>query len=282
MGTDSKVSSQRGSLMASYLDGFSHGDLATLAGIIGADPAAVSDGLRRRPWSINDLLGDPAVVDAVLARQEKPTTAVSPFLLFAVLVHRVADELREATYVSDWSGPRSRLPVFDVVPLQEFLEDPGREIFLATLLASFALPEPPPVPADPFDLTDLARWVDQALPADRIQLLRRLGDLSLLMAGVFPDHNGPKPLRPIDAERLGRTVGMRPEELLELCDHARLAPGLDALESLGARWYGAAASGGAPPVLNAVATRFRSARRVLNHLTDRYLYRIEPGWNLAA
>lgn len=268
--------------MASYLDGLSQGDLATLAGIMGTDPVPLAENLYRRPWSINDLLGEPRVVDAVLARQEKASHIVSPFLLFAVLVHRVADDLRQATYVNDWSGPKSRLPVFDVTPLQEFLEDSGRRLFLTALLASFALPEPPPVPADPFDLTDLARWVDQALPADRLRLLRRLGDLSLFMAGVFPDHNGAKPLRPLDAERLGRTVGMKADELAELCDRARMAPGLDALESLGSRWYGAAASGGAPPVLSDVATRFRAARRVLNHLADRYLYRIEPNWNLAA
>jgi hypothetical protein len=155
--------------------------------------------------------------------------------------------------------------------------------FLVGLLASFAVPEPPPVPADPLDLADLARWLNQVMPKDRATLLRRLGDLSLLMAGVFPDHAGTQALRPTDAERLGRTVGMRPEEMLELSDSGRMAPGLEALESLGSRWYGAAASsGGAPPVVADIATRFRSARRVLNHLADTYLYRIEPHWNFAA
>lgn len=268
--------------MAMYLDGLSEQDVATIAKIVGTDTAHLSSELHRRPWLINDILSEPKILDMVIGGGGHLSDRVSPFLLFAVLVRRVADDLHGATYVNDWSGPRSRLPVFDVAPLQEFLDDPGRMFFLASVLASFAAPHPPPVPADPFDLSDLARWLDQVLPRDRANLLLRLGDLSLLMSGIFPDRTGATPLRPVDAERLGRTVGMKPEEMLELSDSARMAPGLDALESLGSRWYGAAASeGGAPPVVADIATRFRAARRVLNHLTDRYLYRIEPNWNVA-
>lgn len=268
--------------MATYLDGLSEQDVTTMARIVGTEPALLAVELRRRPWLINDILSDPRILDLVIGDSGHISDRVSPFLLFAVLVRRVADELASATYVNDWTGPKSRLPVFDVAPLQEFLEDAGRMFFLASVLASFAVPDPPLVPADPLDLSDLARWLDQVLPRDRANLLRRLGDLSLLMTGIFPDRTGSTPLKPIDAERLGRTVGMTPEEMLELSDSARLAPGLDALESLGSRWYGAAASeGGAPPIVADIATRFRAARRVLNHLTDRYLYRIEPNWNVA-
>jgi hypothetical protein len=269
--------------MASYLNGLSQRDVATLAGIVGDDPTRLISRIHSRPWSIHDLLGDASVFKAVTDGQSHPTTAVSPFLLFAVLVHRVAEDLRGATHVNDWCGPRSRLPVFDVAPLQEFLEDPGRMFFLVSILASFAVPEPPPVPADPFDLGDLASWLDSVIATDRTKLLRRLGDLALLMAGVFPDSAGAKPLAPPEAKRLGRTVGMTGQELLDLCDYGHMAPGLEALESLGARWYGAAViERGMPPVLADIASRFRAARRVLNHLTDSYLYRIQPNWNLAA
>ncbi len=269
--------------MASYLDSLSERDVATLAAIVDSDPVELSAELRRRPWSIHDLLARDDVFETVLDRSAHPANVVSPFLLFAVLVHRVADELRAATFVNDWSGPKSRLPVFDVEPLQEFVEDAGRMSFLARLLTSFALPDPPPVPADPFDLGAMAAWLDQALPADRVVLLRRLGDLALFSTGVFPDRTGAKPLLPVDAERLGRTVQMTSEEVLALCDSARIAPGLDALEALGSRWYSASVSeGGAPPLVADIAHRFRAARRVLNHLTDRHLYQLQPNWNTAA
>lgn len=269
--------------MASYVDRLSGRDVATLAAIVGVGPESLASDLQRRPWSVNDLLSAPEVFETILERRDPPFLGVSPFLLFAVLVHHVAGELRQATYVNDWTGPKSRLPVFDVAPLQEFLDDPGRAFFLASLLASFATPAPPPVPADPLDIHDLASWVDHALPSDRIELLRRLGDLSLWRSGVFPDSTGPHSMGTPEAQFLGQTAGLSSSELVELCDGAKISPGLDALETLGSHWYGAAAAGpGVPPIVSDVAHRFRSARRILNHLSDRYLYRIEPVWGAVA
>jgi hypothetical protein len=269
--------------MTSYLDGLSERDLATLAAIVGAEPGELAAELRRRPWWIHDLLARPDVFEKIIDRHAHPADVVSPFLLFSVLIHRTSEDLREATYVNDWIGPRSRMPVFDVAPLQEFVEDPGRGSFLAALLSSFATPESPPAQAGPFDLYGMALWLNQAVPNDREVLLRRLGDLSLFLTGVFPDRTGARPLRPLDAERLGKTIGLTSDEMLALCDQSLLFSGLDALESLGSRWYEAALLGGnTPPVVGDVAARFRSARRVLNHVADRYLYRLETGWNLAA
>lgn len=269
--------------MASYLDGLSGRDLRTLAAITAGDATQLAEDLQHRPWAIHDLLSDPTVVEGVMGRQAHPANLVSPFLLFAVMVHGAAADLRSATFVNDWTGPRSRLPVFDVEPLQEFIEDPGRVFFLVRLLESFAVPTPVPVPADPFDLSDMALWVDQALPSQRATLLCRLGDLSLFMAGIQPDANGARALPPSEAERLGSTVDMTSDEVLQLCDNASISPGLDALESLGTRWYGSAVDAGvAAPVVSDVATRFRSARRVLNHLADRFLHEVDSPWGHAA
>jgi len=269
--------------MASYIEMLSGADIATLAAIVSAEPTSLAADLRRRPWSVNDLLADPRVFETIFARNDPPFIGVSPFLLFAVLIHHVAQELRQATYVNDWTGPKSRLPVFDVEPLQEFLDESGRAFFLASLLASFATPLPPPVPADPLDIHDLASWVDHALPTQRIELLRRLGDLSLWKSGVFPDSTGPHALDTPEAQFLGQTAGLTEEQLLGLCDGARISPGLDALETLGSHWYGAAACDpGISPIISDVAHRFRAARRILNHLSDRYLYRVDPLWGAVA
>lgn len=268
--------------MTSLVDDLSGRDLETLAGITGSEPAELLVDLQRKPWHVHDLLSNPDVFDSILDRHAPPAQVVSPILLFAVLIHRASDELRDATYVHDWAGPKSRLPVFDVEPLREYLEDPGRLVFLAKLLASFAVPEPLPIPEDdPFDLVALAAWLD-AVP-DRTALLRRLGDLALFSAGVFPDRAATRPLRPIDAERLGRGIGMSPDEIIGLCDTGSTTPGFVALETLGARWYSVAYDdGGQPPVVVDVAHRFTAARRVLNHLSDRYLNDIEPNFPLAS
>ncbi len=269
--------------MTVYLDVLTERDLATLAAIDGSEPESLANELRRRPWFIHDLLSRQEVFDAVLDRHAHPAAVVSPFLLFAVLIHKTADDVRGAKYVDEWIGPKARMPLFDIEPLQEFVEDPGRTFFLAALLSSFAAPESLPVPAGPFDLHGIALWLEQAVPGDRAILLRRLGDLSLFLTGVFPDHTGTNPLQPAEAVRLGRTLGKTSEEMLALCDRSLPSAGLEALESLGSDWYNAAASeGAAKPVVGDVASRFRAARRVLNHLADHYLYRLDAGWSFAA
>ncbi len=269
--------------VASYLDGLSERDLRTLAAITAGDAEELAEELRLRPWAIHDLLSDEDVVEGVMGRHAHPANLVSPFLLFAVMVHSATAELRTATFVNDWTGPQSRLPVFDVEPLQEFIEDPARVFFLVRLLESFAVPTPAPVPADPFDIGQLALWVDDALPSQRATLLNRLGDLSLFMTGILPDATGPQPLAPTEAEKLGTTVDLTPDEVLGLIDPGSVSPGIDALETLGARWYESAVEAGAGPmVVGDVAHRFKAARRVLNHVSDRHLYQLDYPWAGAA
>ncbi len=262
--------------MRGLIDQLTEQDLSTLADVIGIPAEEIVKLGRRKPWRLMEYLAEESICEAILDRHTHPANAVSPTLLFAVLVSVTADELLDASYVNDWVGPRSRLPVFDVETLQDFVSDPVRVGFLARLLASFAAPEPPPVPANPFDVYSLVQWLDQVEGHDRFLLLRRLGDLALFMTGVFPDRTGSEPLRPLDAMRLGASIGMTSDEILALSDPASVAPGLDALELLGKRWY--EASGSSEVVVLDIAQRFRAARRVLNHLTDTYLYKVEVGW----
>ena len=265
--------------------GLTDRDLVLLGRVTGHSPEELRDRLRRRPWLLHELVREPAVVEAVTGPGGDPGDVTSPFLLFVVLVHRAAEELLDATYVNDWTGPRMRLPVFDVEPLQEFAEDPARLLFVAHLLASFAAPRRLQVPVDALDLEGLVDWVVVALPRDRPALMHHLGDLALFLAGVLPDATGPQVLSAPLAERLGRSVDMTADEILALIDPGSASPGLDTLESLGPRWYRAATSEprvAVPSVVTDVAVRFRPARRFLNHLTDRHLYRLDPGWGFAA
>ena len=258
-------------------------DLVALARVMWTTPEVIKDQLERRPWFANDLLRHPEVVDAVIYGKGVCPSDVSPFLFFAVIAHQAADELADADWVADWTGPASRLPVFDVAPVLEFADAPGRLVFIARLLAGFVLPEPLPVPAAHMDLIDLVRWLDAAQPGDRAVLLRRLGDLALFQAGVFPDATGGRVLELVEADHLGRSVGPSSDEVRQLVDPGSVTPGLDALETLGSAWYQAFAEEAqdASPVILDVAARIRPARRFLNHLADNYLNDLTPTWGLA-
>ena len=269
--------------MASARIGLSDDELHSLARVSGRDPVALADELTARPWAIHDVLGDPRTVEAAL-HPESVFDAISPFVLFAVITRLAADELHDTTFVNDWIGPRSRLPVFDVEPLQEFVDAPARVLFVARLLASMVAPTTECVPvsaADPWALLD---WVGAVDGESRVALLRRLGDAALFLAGVHADALGPCTVTFDRVDKVARSLDLEADDVLDLLDVGSVSPGIDALETLGARWYQAArrSAPSVPPIVADVAERIRPARRFLTHLADRYLTPLDPGAEFAA
>lgn len=217
-----------------------------------------------------------------------PFRAASPFLTFAVAVHRVAEHLAEATYIDEWVGPRRRVPVFGVDRLRELLGDPLRRFFFVELLGSYTHVVSGSTwtatrrgwrrrrfsELDPLQLVALL----EAVPAaERPGVLRRLGDLALFLTGVFPDHTARTPLgRPLAAAPLLRSAGLDP-------GRGEGANAFELLELLGSRWYRLAvrlapAPSGSVRALDAVAEQFADARRILNVVTDRYLFPLREQW----
>ena len=110
------------------------------------------------------------------------------------------------------------MPVFEVDPLREFVADPLRRLFLADLLASYTHVASGALWVKSrrgwrhrrFSELDPAQFAELILsvpPEERLVLYRRLGDLTLFLSGVFPDHVSSRPLPPIAVERLRRAVG---------------------------------------------------------------------------
>jgi hypothetical protein len=298
-------------------------DLKLLASVAGASPAGAPPGgrpvapaspgapqpadalpadadagwLRRDPEAIPALLGDPRIFDAVFGPGAGPGRAgpeqpvpVSPFLTFAVAVHRSAAELASMDHVAERTGPRQRVPLFDAPALRDFLGSPARRLFLAELLASFTRVASGRYRVrsggrtrtrrfSELDPVRLAGLLDGVPDAERPGVYRRLGDVSLFLAGVFPDYATLYGVGPASVGRLLRAAQVPASQ------HDRLAavPAIELLEQLGARWYRAAC--GLAPVRTArldvvaeVADRFRQARRVLNHIADRYLFATDHPW----
>lgn len=240
---------------------------------------------------VSVALGSPVLEAAVFGPGERAVVSVgvSPFLAFATAVHRTAYSLETAKYVEERWAPRMRIPVFDVAALRELLADPVRRYFLVELLASYTRVSSGVTwtrtsrgwrrrrfsELDPTRLAELLEVVDAS---ERSGVYRRLGDLALFLLGVFPDHP-PVLSGAVSTERLLRLSGLaagsvelRPEALFEL---------------LGARWYAAAVaaatSSGSPltatlAVAGHMGEHFREARRVLNTVTDRYLFPLREQW----
>jgi hypothetical protein len=273
-------------------------DRELLVRAVGLAAGVTAEELRRRPERVEALLAEPAVFDAVFARSQDRQAAlvgVSPFLAFALAVHRARAELADLSYVQEWTGPRQRVPVFVTEELRSFLDAPDHRLFLAELLASythvaggaFTVRRRGVVYRRRFselDLAGLAGLLDVATDETRPGVYRRLGDLALFLTGVFPDHTARHSFAPIEVDRLARavhpTADARAERLLDALA-VRGAVGL--LEELGRRWYRlaletAGARTGTFATLQTVGERFVDARRVLNHLTDRHLFPLRAHW----
>lgn len=293
-----------GALVGSgYADHLTDADLGLLARAADQPAAEAAPWLRANPEHLPRLVGDPRVFQAVFgappgaAHPARPAGAsamaalASPFLIFAVAVHRAATDLATMDHVPERSGQRQRVPLFDAPELRDFLASAARRLFLAELLASFtrnAAAYRPAAKGQPgtrqgrpararrfseLDLVRMAGLLDTVPEAERAGVYRRLGDVALFLTGVFPDYAVGHALGPVSAARLLRAAQVPAQQHDRLAD----APAIDLFEHLGAQWY-RAAWGLAPArtaslaVVAEVAERFRQARRVLNHVADRCLF----------
>jgi hypothetical protein len=290
-----------GALVGSgYADHLTDADLGLLARAADQPTAQAASWLRAHPEQLPGLVGDPRVFQAVFgapaaaAQPARPAAAsamaslASPFLIFAVAVHRAGTELATMDHVPERSGRRQRVPLFDAPELRDFLGSAARRLFLAELLASFTrnaaqyrpVPRVQPRSRSPrgrrvseLDVVRMAGLLDTVPEAERAGVYRRLGDVALFLTGVFPDYAAGHALGPVSAARLLRAAQVPARQLDELAE----APAIDLFEHLGAQWY-RAAWGLAPArtarlaVVAEVAERFRQARRVLNHVADRCLF----------
>jgi hypothetical protein len=273
-----------------YLEHLTDEDLRVLADSAGLSPAQAAE-LRERPAELLELADRPELFERVYGMADPAgLVRLSPFLAFVAAVGQARLEIASTPYVAERSGSRQLVPVFDAARLAEFLADPRHRLFLAELLASFVR-----VASGRYyqrtargwrsrryselDPVQLAQLAEQAAPPYRPGMYRRLGDVSLFLTGVFPDYAQRHAFGPFDAARLLRAAGLAAEDETGLAT----APPIQLLEHLGQRWY-RQASELAPvtttqlAVVAQVAERFRDARRVLNHITDRYFARIGNPW----
>lgn len=279
-----------------YLDHLTAADRQLLS-TAATDVRTTTDGLAAAPDRVEDLLGDDAVFHAVFPDDEvddEILVGASPFLSFAVAVHRARQELSRARWVQEWTGPRERVPVLTTGDLQAFLADPDHRLFLAELLASYTHVVGGTITYrrhgrlhrrryNELDLASMAALLDVVDQRNRPGVYRRLGDLALFLTGVFPDHTALRAFAPIDLERLARAL--QPvdggHEQLQAALEVRGAVGL--LEHLGQQWYERALEatpmrGGLLATVASIGEGFVEARRVLNHLTDQHLFPFRAQW----
>jgi hypothetical protein len=278
------MSADPGPIGSHYLERLTESDLRLLS--------SVRPGISLTPDRVVAVLADDALFEAVFTavrrhQPGRPFLLASPFLTFAVAVHRTASELQGSSYVPEWTGPRQRLPVFDGGVLAAFLAEPWHALFLAELLASYAHVTSGSYwtrtrrgwrrhrwsELDPARLAGLLEVVPEA---ERSGVYRRLGDLALFLTGVFPDHTALRGISPIEVPRLLAAAGAARD--------AEVATSfVDLLSWLGVRWYRRGVHTAVLPtaetgLIAGIAEQFADARRVLTVISDRYLFPYGNPW----
>ena len=88
--------------------------------------------LRRAPELLLDVLDRPAVSAGLLnlasADSAERFTLISPFLVFAAAIHRIAADLQTSAYAPERTAPRLRVPVFDGPQLAAYLASAGASL----------------------------------------------------------------------------------------------------------------------------------------------------------
>jgi hypothetical protein len=220
---------------------------------------------------------------------------MSPFLVFAVLLTRAGLDVMATPYVNEWLGPGRRVPVFHVDELREFSSAPQHRLFLADVLASYTRVASGSVwvqtargwrrqrfsELDPIRLIEMLEIVPED---ERFAIYRRLGDLMLFLTGVFPEHTWRRFDAPTAARRLQRALSWRRLDLTDTGSSEGPMSAMDVLELVGSRSYRQAGratwdvAGPGGHMLDDLAERFGQARRLLNFVTDRYLFSHRDAW----
>ena len=122
-----------------YAEHITEADLRLISAATGL-PEAGAGRLRRDPGALERVLADPRLFEAIFgaeALSSREAVIASPFLAFAVAVHRAAADLPGVRYVAERAAARQQVPVFDAPELRDFLGSAARRLFLAELLTSF-------------------------------------------------------------------------------------------------------------------------------------------------
>ena len=276
-----------------YAEHLSDRDLELIARCadVSGGAGAVKERLRHDPDAVDEFLSQKELFDEIFGTSESGEMVevrLTPFLVFGVLVNKVVRDLAETEFVSEWVGAGQRLPVFDVETLREFIADGLRRYFMIEFLASFTKIASGAIWVQTrrgyrrrrfseLDPVSLAEMVDAMPPGQRAGGYRRLGDVSLFLSGVFPDHTTRSELGESARIRLARSAGVDEGDAVADEDIVRF------YEMVGPGWYGRAIEsasftvGVGPDYLRSVADRFSDARRLLNFLSDRYLHDFDTG-----
>ncbi|MCG0277331.1 MAG: hypothetical protein L5656_02180 [Thermanaeromonas sp.] len=230
------------------------------------DHEKVKEIIRDKEDFIEIMLEDPKLFRKLWEKQEE-LIFISPYFLFNILLRQVRRDLKNITYMYEGHG-HMRLPVFDAPKVKKILDDDSVLSYLADLLSSFTRTQTYTLiyrlgpklyrralsSIDLDDLIFLAGIVDERY---KFELNRRVGDLALFIAGMFPEY----------IKETGRPVPWSkkiPRSLENYLEVGRYYYTLASEHPYASEW-------GLRDVLSVLAENVSSVQKALNWLSEKYI-----------
>lgn len=228
---------------------------------------------RDDPDLLEALLSHDRVFERLSGDQEM-LVRVTPQLYFSVLLRRARKDLEATPYTLE-RRQGQRVAVFDSRRAARLLDNPGLRDYLAGMLASFTHVRSATWRVrvrrgiwhrrrfSDLDVDNLIRYADAMAEEQRFEVYRRIGDVCLFLAGMFPEY--------IEARERYPLSGLpRPAR-------GSLQRGIEDYEREGRTFYDlaaghrAAGTAGVRPALSTLAQDFTLAKKPLTFLADHYL-----------
>ncbi len=210
-----------------------------------------------------------------LVNQEEAVVAASPQLFFTVLLRRARRELLKETFTVERRS-QQKVVLFDAERVVKLLQQEPLQDYLAAMLASFTRIGSVTVPvrvrkgiwrryrANDLDVESLMRYSEALDQEFRFEPYKRIGDVCLFLAGLFPDYIQARHRYPASGQ-------IRPSV------KGRLIQSLEDYEKFGQAFYRLAAQHerarvlGLADTLVTLSDEFVLAEKPLTFLVDRYL-----------
>jgi hypothetical protein len=180
---------------------------------------------------VEAMLRDEELFDRVVG-DEEILIKISPKLFFAVLLERIRRDLEKETYTVE-RRHLQRIAVFDSDRVVDLLSRKQIRDYLAEMLASFTRIESFTLPVrvrkgiwrkyrfNDFNVDSLIRYC-QAVDEDyRFRFYKRIADVCLFLAGIFPEHIEARYRYPLSGKIRPRVMGQSQRNLEDYEEEGR-------------------------------------------------------------
>jgi hypothetical protein len=239
-----------------------------------ADQEDIADNLTTDEARVEAMFDDSRLFQRLM-REENVLLQISPWLFFTVLLRRAWRDLEREAFTVEQRG-RQKLVLFDADRVVRLLAQKAVQDYLATMLASFTRVEHMTVLAEvkpgtwrayrtnEFNIEGMMRYSQTLDEPFRFTPYKRIGDVCLFLAGMFPKYiNG--------QYRYPRTGQLRPRM------RGRVVQKIEDYEAYGRAFYQRAAEHdaarreGLDEVLTTLSENFILAEKPLAFIATRYL-----------